>query len=384
MLRHSFWFRFLVAIVCLSAVTFVLPAAVANGAAGLLHPGKLVWAADQEGGGPYVYPADDDPNRVVGFEVDIAQKLAAHLGLEPIFFQGPWDKMPELLRTGKADIVLNGYEWMPIRLEVMDATIPYYVYGLQLLARSDGEIRSWADLERPGAGGPRKVGALSGSAAEKYLTGRLANRAEIVSYDGCTDAMREVETRKLDATLQDTPVAVFYRPRFPALRPIDTPVGRGYYVIYVRKGEAKLLRALNEALASMIGEGELETIYRAYGLWDDAERELWQIANAGQFYGYLPHAPDRAVQAFQATQATAPTVSLTARKHGLDVVANYGLVLLQSAGLTVVLSCLSFPLAVAAGLLIALGRLYGPRWLKVPLGAYVEFLRGTPVMLQLY
>jgi polar amino acid transport system substrate-binding protein len=36
------------------------------------------------------------------------------------------------------------------------------------------------------------------------------------------------------------------------------------------------------------------------------------------------------------------------------------------------------------GLFIAIGRLYGPRWLKGPLAMYVEFLRGTPVMLQLY
>jgi polar amino acid transport system substrate-binding protein len=77
-------------------------------------------------------------------------------------------------------------------------------------------------------------------------------------------------------------------------------------------------------------------------------------------------------------------VEVTARKHGLQVVRAYGGVLLQSAGLTVVLSCLSFPLAVLAGLFIAVGRLYGPRWLQTPLTAYVEFLRGTPVMLQLY
>jgi polar amino acid transport system substrate-binding protein len=41
------------------------------------------------------------------------------------------------------------------------------------------------------------------------------------------------------------------------------------------------------------------------------------------------------------------------------------------------------PLAMAAGLLIAVGRLYGPRWLNWLLGAYVELLRGTPLLLQL-
>jgi len=50
----------------------------------------------------------------------------------------------------------------------------------------------------------------------------------------------------------------------------------------------------------------------------------------------------------------------------------------------VVLAGLSFPLAVLAGILIAVGRLYGPAWVRLPLTAYVEFLRGTPLMLQLY
>src|SRR5207302_11437427 len=74
----------------------------------------------------------------------------------------------------------------------------------------------------------------------------------------------------------------------------------------------------------------------------------------------------------------------TERPRGLEVVRRYGVILLESAGVTVVLSVLSFPLAIAAGLLIAVGRLYGPAWLRLPLASYVEFLRGTPLMLQLY
>jgi polar amino acid transport system substrate-binding protein len=347
----------------------------------LLVPGQLAWCGDQEGGGPYVYPADDDPNRVIGFEVELADKLGARLGLRASFFQGQWDKMPELLRTRKCDIVLNGYEWVPSRLDAMEASIPYYVYGLQLLSRADGDVASWRDLERPGPLGRRKVGVLTGSAAEKYLASRLGDRVEIASYDGSTDAMREVETKKLDATLQDTPAAIFYRPRFPALRAVEDPVGRGYYVVYARKGETALVRATNEALAELIERGELETLYRAYGIWDDAQRELSDIARAGKFYGYLPPA---VVEAAHHEPAPSRNVALSERKHGLDAALAYAPILLQSAALTFVLSCLSFPLAVLGGLFVALGRIYGPRWLKAPLAAYVEFLRGTPVMLQLY
>ena len=348
----------------------------------LLERGTLIWGGDQEGGGPYVYPADDDPHRVVGFEVELADKLAARLGLRASFFQGQWDRMPDLLRARKCDIVLNGYEWMPARLDVMESTIPYYVYGLQLLARAKEGVTSWSELERPSATGKRRVGVLGGSAAQNYLLERGLSSLEVISYDGATDAMREVETGKLDATLQDAPAAAFYGSRFPALRAVGAPVGHGYYVIYARKGEKELVRRLNRALVAMIEQGEIEALYRAYGIWNDAQRELHEIARSGRFFGY---ATDGAHTSRDAERHGGERhVEVSSRKRGLEVVRAYGGILLQSAGLTLVLSCLSFPLAVLGGLFIAIGRLYGPAWLKAPLAAYVEFLRGTPVMLQLY
>lgn len=342
----------------------------------------LVWGADQEGGGPYVYPREDDPARVTGFEVEIAAALARSLGVEPRFFQGPWDKLPELLRTRKVDIILNGYEWSPERAEIMDATIPYYVYGLQLLGRrDDAGLSAWDDLSRARNGRRRRVGVLTGSAAEAYLRSRFGDRVEIRSYDGNTDAMREVETGKLDATLQDDPIATFYASRFPRLRPVGAPVGRGYYVIYARKGESALLTTLNEALIRMIRSGDLEEILRRYHLWGETQKELAAIADAGKFFGFA-----RAVESPVTTRRVpaASEVRQEARVRGLAVARRYGLILLQSAGVTVILSVLSFPLAIAAGLLIALLRLYGPTWLRPALALYVEVLRGTPVMLQLY
>jgi polar amino acid transport system substrate-binding protein len=58
--------------------------------------------------------------------------------------------------------------------------------------------------------------------------------------------------------------------------------------------------------------------------------------------------------------------------------------LLRGAGLTVVLSVCSMPLAIVLGLFIALGRLYGPAVIRFPLSLYVELVRGTPLVLQLF
>jgi polar amino acid transport system substrate-binding protein len=356
--------------------------ATADALADIRARGALVWGGDEEGGGPYVYPRDDDPNQTTGFEVEIAARLANSLGVTARFFQGPWDRMPELLRTRKIDMVLNGYEWTPARLETMDATIPYFVYALQLMARADDvTLKAATDLSNPRPDGRRRrLGVLTGSAAETYAR-REFGAVEVVSYDGNTDALREVETGKLDATLQDTPITAFYGPRFPSLRAVGAPVGRGYYVIYVRKGETALVAALNEALISLIQSGELGRLYRRWGLWDDAQYELTHVAAAGRFYGYSSETGSTAPSAIPATTAD---IRPTARPRGWTVVRRYGLTLLEAAGMTVILSVLSFPLAIAAGLLIALGRLYGPRWLRPLLVSYVEFLRGTPLMLQLY
>jgi polar amino acid transport system substrate-binding protein len=369
---------------CGSAVLILAAsAAPADTLSEIRSRGEIVWGADQEGGGPYIYPREDDPSQVTGFEVELAARLAEYLKVRPRFFQGPWDKMPELLRTAKVDIVLNGYEWTPARAETMEGTLPYYVYGLQLLGRKDdATLTGWKDLETPAASHRRRrVGVLTGTAAESYLREHLGDRIEIATYDGNTDAMREVETGKLDATVQDTPIATFYGPSFPRLRKLEAPVGRGYYVVYARKGERALVSALNEALILMIRDGELERLYRRYGLWDDAQAELLTLAETARFYGYA-QAVGAAVSADHAP--TEEDVRRQVRPRGWTVVRRYGLTLLESAGVTVILSMLSFPLAITAGLLIAVGRMYGPSWLRPPLAVYVETLRGTPVMLQLY
>ena len=369
------------------AICFLIGLGLPRGAsadelAEIRKTGKLLWGGDQEGGGPYVFPKENDPSHVTGFEVDFANRIAEYLKVKAEFTQGQWDKMPDMLRTGKIQAIINGYEFTRERAETMDATIPYYAYALQLMARKDNaNIHSWADLQKRTAGAKVRIGVLDGSAAETYTRSFCGDSCEVVAYDGNTDTMREVETGKLAATVEDTPIASFYASRFSALRRVGEPVQRGYYVIYVKKGEAALLRALNEAIVLMVRNGDLEQIYRKYGIWDAQQAELTGIAQDARFYGYSK-AVEARVQLNQ--MPTEDAVSLDTRKHGWQVVKEYSGILAESAGMTVILSFLSFPMAILLGLMIAIGRLYGRPWLRLPLTAYVEFLRGTPVMLQLY
>ncbi|HNH49330.1 MAG TPA: ABC transporter permease subunit, partial [Myxococcota bacterium] len=143
------------------------------------------------------------------------------------------------------------------------------------------------------------------------------------------------------------------------------------------------IQKLNEAIMVMFRSGDLEKIYTRYGMWNKDQEILKQIIESGRFYGY------NSVLEAQTEEQTGPAVTADEVKESeesskFDKVVEFAGYLTTAAGMTVVLSAISFPLAIIIGMFIAVGRLYGPVWIQIPLTAYVEGLRGTPLMLQLY
>lgn len=319
--------------------------------------GVLRWAGDYEGGAPYIMPGND-PTRPAGFEGELMEALARRLGVRPEFKQCQWNNLEDLLRSGGTDLIINGIELRPDRLERNLATIPYYVNELQLLARKDdSRLASWADLKKKPNGGKWRIGVLADTAAEKYLKANFADEVEVVNYDGTTQAMGQVRDRQLDATLTDLCAATAYRDDYPTLKFTGEPVGRGYYVIYLRKGDERLRDELNAGLRDMM---QLVAIYKKYKIWNEAQSGLTQA------------------------ESTAAEPAAAPRPHGWELIQEKLPILLRSAWVTIELSVISMPLAIAIGLLVAIGRLYGPAVIRWPLGLYVEVIRGTPLMLQLF
>jgi polar amino acid transport system substrate-binding protein len=321
--------------------------------------GVMRWGGDQEGGGPYIFPDPQDPNRTIGFEVELMELLAARLGVRVEFKQGEWVNLLDLLGRGDFDIAVNGYELTPQHLEKYIATEPYYIYGLQLITRKDNvSLQSWQDLFNSQQ--EKKVGVLGGSAAEKYVTQNLKNKVEKVNYTGTIEALTDVDLGRLDATIQDLPAAIFYENRFPRLQLTDYPVAPGYYVMYLRKGDERLRDEMNSGISELYKNGKLRALYEKYDLWDHMQKKLG------------PSEPG------------ATAVQKSAEVRGWTVLKSTFPLLAQAAWVTVELSCIAMPLAIITGLLIALGRLYGPGPLRWLLTLYVEVIRGTPLMMQLF
>jgi polar amino acid transport system substrate-binding protein len=67
-----------------------------------------------------------------------------------------------------------------------------------------------------------------------------------------------------------------------------------------------------------------------------------------------------------------------------DLIRAYLPLLFEASVTTLVLSCVSMALAILAGIVVAVGRVYGGRVIQGLCVVYVELIRGTPVLLQLF
>src|SRR4029077_1520366 len=90
--------------------------------------GVLLWGADAEGGAPYVFPDPDKPEQLTGFEFDLAEALAAKLGVKAKMVQNQWDQLIPALDRGNFDIILNGLEITADNQQHLAISQPYFVY----------------------------------------------------------------------------------------------------------------------------------------------------------------------------------------------------------------------------------------------------------------
>ena len=304
--------------------------------------GELVWGGDIQGGEPYVFE-DAQTGELVGFEVEIADALARRMGVRARFAKGDWSNLVPLLDRGDFDVVMNGLEATAERKDAILFSRPYFAYKETLAVRTGDRARSLEDM----AG--RKVGTLNQTYAYQVLSQR--KEIELLIYEGVEEPYEDLVTGRVDGVLLESIIAARYACQNPEIRCVDQDDLRGFYILGIRKGDAALKAAIDEALAGMTKDGELRRILEKWNIWGEEQNRLPDVAEAGP--------------------AAKVDVGVQALLFG------------QAALFTIGISLGAFALAVPLGLLLALSRVYGGRALRVVATAYVEVMRGTPVLLQL-
>ncbi len=233
-------------------------------------------------------------------------------------------------------------------------TIPYFEFREVLAVRTadSARFRTLADLRG------RRVGTLGSTGAYNILA---ADSGVVpISYDDDVHPYADLVAGRLDAVLLDHVIADRSLRKVSGFMVQPTPIATGHYVAVLARADSALRDSINVVLRAHMRDGSLARTFKEWHVWDDAQARYEASVVSGS---------DLARGTSTSTQGSA-TVYLPA--------------LLRAALITLALSLAAMLLAVSAGAGIAAGRVYGPAALKLALGAYVEVVRGTPVLLQLF
>ena len=235
--------------------------------------GVLQWGADVVGGVPYVYEDPDHPGEYIGFEMDIAQAVAARLGVELQLVIKAWDTLIPELQRGSYDLAMNGIENTEDRSEMVLFSAPYFVYAQQITVRNEtNDINGLDDLQG------KKVATLSGTAAEDIL--RASDGVHVVTNPEIIYSYRDLEDGRVDAVVLDTPIAAAYGAPNPKLKNVGDSFAEGEYVIAFRRNDVALRNAVDSALHQIKTDGTFQQILEKWGLFDQHQQRIVNVDSA--------------------------------------------------------------------------------------------------------
>jgi polar amino acid transport system substrate-binding protein len=330
---------------------------------------ELRFGGDAEGGAPFMEADPNDPSRVVGFEVDIATLLAAGLGRTPRFVQVGFASLDPAVERGDFDIGLSGIEDNPARRARLSVTVPYYEFREVLTVRraDAARFRSLAELRG------KRVATLGATGAAEILErARAEYGVEPVTYEDDVHPYTDLVVGRVDAVVLDAVLAERGVRRNPALVNQPADLGVGHYVGILAPRDAPLRDRIDALLRDAMRDGRMQAIFTRWGMWNEDQPRLYARVTSSESGG--AGEPDGSPLR---PAARAPESAAAATMRYLPA-------LLRAALITIALSFVSMALAVASGVGIATGRVYGGAPLRVVLTAWVELVRGTPLLLQLF
>ena len=345
----------------------MLPSAIlfASALAGAQTPKPpFRWGGDAEGGAPFVEADPKDPTKLRGFDVEIAGMIARGLGREPQFVQVAWASIEASVERGDFAIGMSGVEDKPELRARHSVTLPYFEFREVLAVRpaDSARFRALGDL------GSHRVATLGGTTAYDLLLDAQRTVGVIpVSYDDDIHPYTDLVAGRVDAVLLDHVIAERSLRRTGGFIIQPEPVTLGHYVGVLARADSVLRDSVNAVLVARMKDGSLERTFRSWDVWDDGQARYFARVVADSL---RPQTATRPVAVDSLGSQRTVTAYLPA--------------LARAAVVTLVLSVASMLLAITLGVLVAAGRVYGGPVSRALLTAYVEVMRGTPVLLQLF
>jgi His/Glu/Gln/Arg/opine family amino acid ABC transporter permease subunit len=316
-----------------------------------------------------------------GFDIDLGNEIGRELGVRTEWINLGWDGVLPGLETGKFDLVMSGVTITEERKKGgLGFSRPYFLSG-QAIVRRRGDRR----IQRPEDLRGKSVGVQVSTTGQTAAEGLGLSGDRIRRFDTLQDALLAVRNESADAAIGDLP-ALFQMlaEGYPELE-----LAGGIFVeesigVVARGGERELIAAVNEALGALLADGRYGAIYH---------RWIAKPVVTGTIIGGLDRVRDQGTLKASVVPGQGTGTGASTARHdapGSALVPRWELLrsalplLLRGAGVTLQLTFFTLLLGIPLGLLVALARLSGFKPLEAAATAYVEVVRGTPLLMQIY
>lgn len=206
-----------------------------------------------EGNYPPFNFKDPKTGQLTGFEVDVANLLAAKLGVKPEFTATEWSGILAGLGAGKYDVIINQVGITDERQKAFDFSDPYTLSSAQLIVRKD-EKRQFNSLEDLKG---KKLGLGQGTNFEQKA--KSVAGIDVRTYPGSPEYLADLAAGRIDAALNDSLLVSYILKSTKLPLKGGSPVGAIDKIgIPFRKDNPEFKAALNKALADIKADGSFK------------------------------------------------------------------------------------------------------------------------------
>lgn len=205
---------------------------------------------------PYSY--HDESGKLVGYDVEVAEKVAEKLGVKAKFTETKWDSLLAAIDAGRIDTVANQVGVTDERKEKYDFTTPYtYTYGALIVKGDNKDIKSFDDI---------KGKKSANTNTSNYGKSAVEYGATLVPVDGFAQSVELITSGRADLTLNANIAFLDYKKQHPDadIKVVAEDSNQEASAFPVKKGNEKLVKEIDKALDELAKDGTLTELSNKY------------------------------------------------------------------------------------------------------------------------
>lgn len=199
----------------------------------------------------------DKKGKLIGFEIDVATRLAEDMGVKVEFIPTAWSGIIPALLTGKFDVIIGGMGITAKRALQVNFSQPYDYSGMSIVAHKKlaAGFNSLESFNKPDVEIAVKLGTTAAAAAKKYLP-----KATLRMFDAEPQAYQELRNGKVHAVVGSAPKPAYESVEYndTLFLPINGTFTKEPIGFAMRKGDPDTLAFFNSWITITSLEGWLQ------------------------------------------------------------------------------------------------------------------------------